>query len=336
MRARRWSMCAGLISAAVACAGAAPAPAVNPMIPPALPPVAVQIRGPDGAPLAPDVAAIGEIRDALPAERQPGPDVARWVEGLHSLDFRVRDAATINLMQLDVSREAEVRFALSHEKDDEAAARLLKAAIHLQMKLRTPTQGAVGLLGISLWTEPMRLNSHSDLIGTVVVTEVQPGFPAEEFLKAGDRIVTLDGEGFLPDVSLDYFKSRIMGSTPGRPLHLTFVRNGRMMKADVPLVAAPQTEPLMQYIEERRGLVDSLAAAFLPAAHPPLRLPDPDHVQSDSMEFSSQPAILMLGNGRVIIGPGQMVVPNGNGGVMIMPRPVLPPAQPPQVDDNNP
>jgi hypothetical protein len=182
----------------------------------------------------------------------PGSDVAGWVHDLHSPIYKTREAATLALLRLPPARADEVNAALEKERDDEAFSRLLAVAVHMEVRKRMPKDGELAMLGITLGLETVRLAGHAEVSGAVVVNEVQPGFPAEEYLKAGDRLVALNGEAFPADMDVTSFRERISGSPPGSVLRFTLVRSGRLMNAAVPLAAVPANMPLSTFVDARR------------------------------------------------------------------------------------
>lgn len=215
-------------------------------------------------------------RNAAANLEAPGSDIAAWVRDLHSPTFKTRDDATTSLMRLSTTRLGEVVNALQKETDDEASARLLRAAVHLYLRAQTPLEGEVGMLGIALAIESVRLPGHADYSGAVAVTEVQPGFPAEEYLRPGDRLVALNGEAFPEDLEVGAFRDRVNTTPPGSLLRFSVVRNGRMLNISVPLAGLPLNVPLVNFVDNRRAAAQSFIQNHGPrTAVAPLVLPDP-------------------------------------------------------------
>ncbi len=239
-----------------------------------------------GAPAAPP-------RNAAANLEAPGSDVASWVRDLRSPVFKTRDSATAALLRLPPARLGEIEQALARETDDEAAARLQQVAVHLYLRGSTPMVGDVGMLGIALAIEPVQLPGRTDQTSAVAVTELQPGFPAEEFLKAGDRLVALNNQAFPADLEVTTFREIINASPPGSLLHLTVVRNGRLLKVGVPLAGIPSNLPLVNFVDSRREALQQYVAHHPSAvaqsrAEEPLVLPDPQ--RSNDIQIQIIPA----------------------------------------------
>jgi hypothetical protein len=218
----------------------------------------------------------------------PGSDVAGWVHDLHSPIYKTREAATTALLRLPAARADEVNAALEKERDDEAFTRLLAVAVHLDVRKRMPKAGDLAMLGITLGLETVHLAGHAELSGAVAVNEVQPGFPAEEYLKPGDRLVALNGEAFPADMDVTSFRERISGSPPGSVLRFTLVRSGRLMNAAVPLAAVPGNVPLTTFVDARRTEAQQFVDDHRRIASAPLVLPDPP--AADGFEIRILPA----------------------------------------------
>jgi hypothetical protein len=221
-------------------------------------------------------------RNAAANLEAPGSDIAGWVRDLHSPTFKTRDLATTSLMRLPPQRLEEVVAALQKESDDEASARLLRVAVHLFLRAQTPLQGEVGMLGIALAIETVHLPGRVDVSGAVAVTEVQPGFPAEEYLKTGDRLVAINGEAFPEDQEVASFRDRVNTTPPGSLVRFSVVRDGRLMNISVPLAGLPLNMPLVNFVDNRR-----MASQVFLQEHPvhtgvaPLVLPDPEPIGND-------------------------------------------------------
>lgn len=163
------------------------------------------------------------------------------VAALRAPQFEVRQDATTTLLRLSPDRLPEVRSALAAEEDVEASARLMQVAIHLFLKARTPLEGRASLLGIKLNLEPIRIDHRKpdDLRMSVAVAELQPGYPAAQELRVGDRIIAIDGARFPIDMDIDQFRAQVTDRSPGRVLPFSIIRNGKQIEVPVQLAGLP-------------------------------------------------------------------------------------------------
>jgi hypothetical protein len=193
----------------------------------------------------------------------PGPLTA-LVNDLRSPNFPDRQTATRTLLRLPPSRLPEIVATLAAESDSEAIARLTQVAAHLYLKPRTSLRmqntflgfyfrqpnplASTCMLGMKFKTEVARLRpSDREPTVSVVVAELQPGFPAMQTLLNGDRILALDGKPFPPDLPDDdrsYFPTLVTGLWPRQSVPLTLLRDGQTLTLTVQLAGMPGTGTL--------------------------------------------------------------------------------------------
>ena len=184
---------------------------------------------------APATATAPATEPALP------PTLLKLINALSSPDCSVREETTYTLLRLPSSQLSNIEMALARSTDDEEAMRLTRIALHLYLKQQTAMDGQAALLGIALNMEPVRLGKdNSELSMSVAVTETQPGFPAAEMLRPGDRLVAVEGRPFAPDTTLESFRQMINSQKPGTALTFTVFRSGRKIEASVRLAGAPE------------------------------------------------------------------------------------------------
>ncbi|HVX86582.1 MAG TPA: PDZ domain-containing protein [Phycisphaerae bacterium] len=251
----------------------------------------------------------------LPSQRVVIPKaIEDLVSQLHSPVYATRDAATFALMRLDPSNEDAVRAAAEKETDCEAFTRLVEAAVHLHLRARTPLTGQQGVLGITLNIEPVRIGPRAEQTASVAVMGIEPGFPAEEVLKPGDRIVAVGGQTFPLDLDVVAFRERLNLTPPGSAVHFTIVRDGKLMKADVVLAGLSNDTVLANLVDERRNNAEMyvnniLASAAIERSSPALVLPDGTAVEN-RYEIRGEGIIFEPQPGPILIGPKEMIAPN--------------------------
>jgi hypothetical protein len=192
-------------------------------------------------------------------DRDVQGSISPLVDALRAESFAQRVNAQEALLRLPPARLNDVVAALSRETDAEAVERLTQIAAHLFLKPRTMLQTKASLLG--LWhAEPslsmlgmkfkmdlLKLQpADPDPVMTVMVTEMQPGFPIMQTLRNGDRIVAIGGEGFPADVPLEdstYFRERVANLWPGGVVAMTILRDGKLLKVDVQVAGLPVDGP---------------------------------------------------------------------------------------------
>jgi len=184
------------------------------------------------------------------------------VKALHGAKYQEREDATLALMRLSADRRSDVEHALSRETDVEAITRLTRVAVHLMLKAKTSLRGPVSLLGITLTVETLKLDPKDDDVrGAVVVTGVQPGFPAAEVLQAGDRIIAVDDRPFDSGFTFEDFRGLIGRRKAGSILQMTVLRHGSPFKAGVQLAGLTEAEMVSVSEFVGRRLAESAAYA---------------------------------------------------------------------------
>ena len=188
----------------------------------------------------------------------PGP-INPLVKALESSVFAERQDANLALLRLPPDRLRDVVNALAHESDAEAIERLTQVAAHLYLKPRTWLRTRASLLGVwfqepsltmlgvKFKMDPIKLKPEDTTpTMTVVVTEIQPGFPALQTLRNGDRIVAVGGIGFpldIPPDDSDYFRTRVAALWPGGVTLMTVLRDGQLLGLEVQTTGLPLNGP---------------------------------------------------------------------------------------------
>jgi hypothetical protein len=80
----------------------------------------------------------------------------------------------------------------------------------------------------------------------VTVDRTLPGWPAHGRLRAGDRIVAVDGHRVDAANPLDSLRNLVVGRVKADQVMLTIVRDGRELPASIPGLASPLDAPAMQ------------------------------------------------------------------------------------------
>jgi hypothetical protein len=187
-----------------------------------------------------------------------GP-ITPLVKALESPVFAERQDANLALLRLPPDRLPDVVNALANESDAEAIERLTQVAAHLYLKprtwLRTRTsllgvwfqEPGLTMLGVKFKMDPVKLKPEDTTpTMTVVVTEIQPGFPALQTLRNGDRIVAVGGIGFpldIPPDDSDYFRTRVAALWPGGVALMTVLRDGQLLGLEVQTTGLPLNGP---------------------------------------------------------------------------------------------
>jgi hypothetical protein len=180
-----------------------------------------------------------------------GP-ITPLVQALEAASYQTRQAASEALMRLPPERLQEVVETIKTEKDEEALARLTDVAAHLFLKPRTYLKSRTSLLGVwyahhdpsllGVKFEPGKVRlpeaDEADTM-TVLVTEIEPGFPAMQTLHAGDRIVAINGEGFPIDMQDDGFRARVTALWPGAEAAMVVLREGKLVEVKVQTTCVP-------------------------------------------------------------------------------------------------
>lgn len=199
-----------------------------------------------------------------PAERGE-KGMGELIKELDSADYATRESATDALMHCSADQRPAIEAALMKTTSREAIARLEKVAVHLYMKERTSLDGKVGLMGVSMSAELIQLDPKSqNFQNCIVVWKTQPGFPAAEELKPGDRLIALNGERFPADMSREEFRKAINVAGGGAVLTFTLVRDGKTMDARVKLAGLREEDVpfIMQIVETRDRIAEEYRASL--------------------------------------------------------------------------
>jgi hypothetical protein len=248
-RKRLWAVAALVVGVGAAGANVPP---VDPLgqilivpLPPAIP--------------ADDALALPIVNDGFANDQDVKGPIRPLVAALRSPQFAEREDANQALLRLPPARLQDVIEALADETDAEAIERLTQVAAHLYLKprtmLRTKTsllgvwfpEPSLSMLGIKFKMDPVKIKPEAaSPTMTVMVTEIQVGFPVLQTLRNGDRIVAIGGVGFPPDVPPDdsnYFRTRVAALWPGGVVPMAVLRDGRLMELDVQITGLPIDGP---------------------------------------------------------------------------------------------
>ena len=180
------------------------------------------------------------VSDGFAIDKDVEGPITPLVEALRSPEYFERQRATMALMRLPPKRLTDVERALEQESDSEAIARLSEVAEHLYLKPRTAIhqpsllgiwfkQPMIPLLGVRFKLEPVRLRSTDEnLTMSVLVMEVQAGFPAAQELETGDRIVGIGGKRFPITMDDNAFPAMVKQYDPGSLVNLQLMRDGKV------------------------------------------------------------------------------------------------------------
>jgi hypothetical protein len=280
-----------------------PAPPAGPIILPG------RVLAPELAVELPNLSSLAaRFRPFHSDIRLPG-SIDSLVADLHDAQFDVRTDAMDKLLHLGPERLSDVRDALAREKDPEAAARLTAVAAHLFLKNFTVLDGNSSLLGIKLGLELIRVapvsghpqnsdGAEADLRMSVVVAELQPGYPAAQDLHIGDRLIAIDGERFPIDMTIDDFKKAVTTRRPGSLVNFTIIREGRQLQVPVQLAGLPPAGlgAIEMVIDQRNQALDTFLAGLKSQADsPPQVLEDRSTARADVDDFQEiQPQVRIL------------------------------------------
>ena len=180
------------------------------------------------------------------------------LEEVGSLRFAERDSASSYLLHQRASALPEVEACLAREADPEVITRLTFVAVHLYMKSLTSFSGRMAMLGIAFSVDAIRSGPDSDDYQmAIAVSELQPGFPAAELLKVGDRIIGINGESFGSDYTVEDFRSKVAKQTPGTALRFTVLRGNEQQQIAVPLVAITDADDSGTFIANRNVAIEN-------------------------------------------------------------------------------
>jgi len=224
-------------------------------------------------PFSPDQLPI--VNEGFANDKDVAGPITPLVDALHSSNYAAREDATEALLRLPPARLDQVVEALSKTTDPESIERLTQAAAHLYLKprtlLKTKTslfgvwfvQPSLALLGMKFRMDPVRLNpKDEDPTMTVMVTEIQPGFPATQTLRNGDRIIAIGGVGFPGNLAPEdsaYFRTRVAALWPGAVVPMTILRGGKVQEIGVQVAGLPVSGPSTpdQMVQLRAAALDA-------------------------------------------------------------------------------
>jgi hypothetical protein len=192
------------------------------------------------------------VSDGFANDKDVAGPIAPLVKALEAASYQDRRAASEALLRLPPGRLPEIVAAVKQERDEEALARLTEVAAHVYLKprtylsVRTSLLGAwfnhhdPSLLGVRFLLDPLKIRDTDDAATmTVLVTEIQPGFPAMQTLRTGDRIVAINGEGFGGDIADTAFRDRIAALWPGSVVPMLVFREGKLLELGVQTTGMP-------------------------------------------------------------------------------------------------
>lgn len=210
-------------------------------------------------PAAPSTGDLPIVNTGFANDQDVSGPIAPLVKALQSSIFSEREEANLALLRLPPGRLDDVVKALAVETDAEAIERLTRVAAHLYLKPRTwlatkPSllgvwfQGpSLTMLGVKFKMDAVKLKPDDPApTMTVMVTEIQPGFPAMQTLRNGDRIVAVGGIGFpldIPAEDSDYFRTRVAELWPGGVAPMTILRDGKLLGLGVQTTGLPLDGP---------------------------------------------------------------------------------------------
>ena len=252
--------------AAVACLvagaiGAIPLRVPVPVLPPEIAPLPAPLLLPE---IVEAPALLPVVNDGFADDQDVSGSLAPLIAAVRSPTFGEREAGTRALLRLPPRRLDEIVRALAVESDSEAIARLTQAAGHLYLKSRTSLRmqdsflgawfkrpnplATTCMLGTKFKLELIKLRpADAEPTMTVVLTELQPGFPAAQTLINGDRIVTFDGKGLPGDWPVDdrvQFQKIVLGLWPRQFVPVTILRDGKFLEVQVQLAGMPGNDTL--------------------------------------------------------------------------------------------
>jgi len=208
---------------------------------------------------------------ALPAvAERPAPlAVPDLAKALSSANFAEREKAYTQLLRLPPARLTEIEEALRATKDDETIVRLTAVAQHVFLKQHTPLKGEIGLLGVSLNPEIIR-DTQGEPQLVITILDTQPGFPAAEVLRPGDRLIAMNGKRFPLELTIEDFRRIINATPPGTQVQLTLRRGNTTEAVSVTVAAVDDagTIALSEAIAQRRALATSYVARVQAKANP--------------------------------------------------------------------
>ena len=216
---------------------------------------------PQAAPTAeaqPDEAAESG-GDAQASKHEPLDEVDRVLESLASPPYEQRVTATQRLMQLEFVDTDRLEQALADTGSVEAQHRLLRVLRHravLSMREEVDNREG-GSLGVRFEPAPAHTVPNQMQPGVRIVLTL-PGFPAFEKLRAGDIVLTLDGQPLSHRDPASDFADRIATHPLGLAMELGILRDGDGMRVNL---TPASSQALQQLIASQRPV--TLTADYL-------------------------------------------------------------------------
>jgi C-terminal processing protease CtpA/Prc len=215
---------------------------------------------------AADAATQGAAAEFNPPTAPAGnPTIESAIAQLDSPKYAIRDWAQHFLMRQSPDDLPTIEKALESATDAETVMRLNYVAAHLFLKGRTQFDGRASLLGISLGIESAHLGQpNGDGRVVVAVTDLQPGFPAAEVLRPGDRILAINSEPLPSDTTVESFRQHVNAALPGTVMRLQILRGREQSQVSVRLAGVPEegAEAIQNFVRLRlaaaKGYLESI------------------------------------------------------------------------------
>lgn len=184
------------------------------------------------------------------------PDrVTALIAQLGDPEFKQREAASQALTELCPG--AFRRMARAYREDDDYEVRIRIQEIVQERYLWHTLLRHNGFLGVA-YDSSSKIPGNDDEVRAVIITRVEPNSAAGEAgLRAGDRILSIDGKPFADDKDDDEFRNRIQSKGAGGKALFEIARGSESFMVEVTLRA----RPIDQYSDARGStLLDQLNA----------------------------------------------------------------------------
>ena len=227
----------------------------------------------------------------------PASRLNQYIEAMNSDEWHVRKTATTQLARDQRISEQLIEQRLAHRSlDQEQRLRLLRA---LETRLLLLPRGAIGI------SMKRHITNFTDKDGNEVrgveIVELLPGMPAEEHLRVGDVLVSIEGQPFEQS---DQVSTLIKQYWPGDEVELEIARDepadaagsprrSRILKIKIKLGSTDQlatrsrTNPIPSgdraYAEQRIRSLYQQYSPLVRKLQPPLNLPGEENVGSIPM-----------------------------------------------------